>query len=82
VSIKAHLENKYLPLGIGTVVVLQMVFTYLPPFQYIFDTEAVPLSVWPWLLCGGLVFFFVVESEKFVIRARRGSRSADVVALS
>jgi len=82
VSIKAHLENKYLPLGIGTVVVLQMVFTYLPPFQYIFDTEAVPLSVWPWLLSGGLVFFFVVESEKFIIRARRGSRSADVAALS
>ena len=82
VSITAHLENKYLPLGIGTVVVLQMVFTYLPPFQYIFDTEAVPLSVWPWLLCGGLVFFFVVELEKFIIRARRGSRSADVAALS
>src|SRR6516165_1511830 len=30
-SIKAHLGNKYLPLGVGAVVVLQMLFTYAPP---------------------------------------------------
>ena len=59
VSIKAHLENVYLPLGIGAVVVLQLMFTYLTPFQRIFDTEAIPLYVWPWLLLGGLVFFLV-----------------------
>jgi magnesium-transporting ATPase (P-type) len=73
VSIKAHLENKYLPMGIGAVVVLQLMFTYLPPLQRIFDTEPVPLYVWPWLLCGGLLFFFVVEAEKLVIRLKRRS---------
>ena len=71
VSIKAHLENKYLPMGIGAVVVLQLMFTYLPPLQHIFDTEPVPLYVWPWLLGGGLLFFFVVEAEKMVIRFKR-----------
>jgi len=73
ISIKAHLENKYLPLGIGAVVVLQLMFTYLSPFQLIFETESVPLYVWPWLLCGGLLFFLVVEAEKLVIRLKRGA---------
>jgi magnesium-transporting ATPase (P-type) len=72
-SIKAHLENKYLPLGIGAVVVLQLMFTYLAPFQRIFDTEPVPLYAWPWLLGGGLLFFLVVETEKLVIRLKRSA---------
>jgi magnesium-transporting ATPase (P-type) len=79
-SIKAHLENKYLPLGVGAVVVLQLMFTYLTPFQRIFDTEAVPLYAWPWLLGGGLLFFLVVEAEKLVIRLKRGAARAPVVS--
>src|SRR5262245_1662975 len=37
-SLRAHLGNKYLPLGIGAVVVLQLLFTYAPPLQRLFDT--------------------------------------------
>ena len=48
-SFTAHLGNKYLPLGIGAVVVLQLLFTYAPPLQRLFDNEAIPLRVWPWL---------------------------------
>ncbi len=68
-SPRAHLGNAYLPLGIGAVVVLQLLFTYAPPLQRLFDNEAVPLSVWPWLLAGGVVFFVVVEAEKLIIRS-------------
>ena len=32
-SISAHLGNRYLPLGIAAVVVLQLLFTYAPPLQ-------------------------------------------------
>ena len=42
-SLKAHLGNKYLPLGIGAVVILQILFTYAPPLQRLFDNEAIPL---------------------------------------
>jgi magnesium-transporting ATPase (P-type) len=69
VSFKAHLGNKYLPLGIGAVVLLQLLFTYAPPLQRLFDTEAIPLRVWPGLFVGGLVFFLVVEAEKLTIRS-------------
>jgi calcium-translocating P-type ATPase len=70
-SLKAHLGNKYLPLGIGAVIVLQFLFTYVPVFQSLFETEAVPAWVWPKLLLGGFVFFLVVEAEKLVIRSSK-----------
>ena len=60
--------NKYLPVGILAVLVLQILFTYAPPFQALFATAAVPLWVWPVILVAGLVFFLVVELEKFVVR--------------
>jgi magnesium-transporting ATPase (P-type) len=67
-SLKAHLGNKYLPLGIGAVVVLQFLFTYARPLQVLFETEAIPSWVWPRLVLGGLVFFLVVETEKLILR--------------
>jgi magnesium-transporting ATPase (P-type) len=68
-SLSAHTGNKYLPVGIGAVMILQLLFTYAPPFQAMFGNQAVPLWVWPWLIAGGLLFFVVVEAEKFVIRS-------------
>jgi magnesium-transporting ATPase (P-type) len=68
-SLKAHMGNKYLPLGIGAVVILQLLFTYAPPFQAMFGNEGIPLWVWPRLIAGGLLFFIVVEAEKFIIRS-------------
>jgi len=75
-SFKAHLGNKYLPLGIGAVVILQLLFTYAPPLQALFDNEAIPLWVWPRLFLGGLAFFLVVELEKMIIRSSASLRSA------
>jgi magnesium-transporting ATPase (P-type) len=75
----AHLGNRYLPMGIGPVVVLQLLYTYAPPLQYVFETEGIPLNVWPWLFLGGVIFFLVVEIEKAIIRAMR-SHSAGLEA--
>jgi magnesium-transporting ATPase (P-type) len=70
-SIKAHLDNPYLPMGVGAVVVLQLLFTYAPPLQTLFDTEAVPLQIWPKLVLGGFLFFLMVEAEKLILRLGR-----------
>jgi magnesium-transporting ATPase (P-type) len=75
-SVTAHLGNRYLPLGIGAVIILQAAFTYAPPFQAMFGNESIPLRVWPWLLAGGLLFFAVVEAEKLVIRSSDALRRA------
>ncbi len=79
-SLKSHFGNKYLSLGIGAVVVLQLLFTYTPPLQALFVTEAIPLLVWPWLFLGGLVFFLVVEAEKLIIRMGHFGRGAPAPA--
>jgi magnesium-transporting ATPase (P-type) len=75
-SIRAHLGNSYLPMGIAAVVVLQLLFTYAPPLQYLFHNEPIPLEIWPWLFLGGLVFFLIVELEKLVIRLTPSLRRA------
>jgi magnesium-transporting ATPase (P-type) len=75
-SLKAHMGNTYLPIGILAVVILQLLFTYTTPFQAVFQTESIPLWIWPRLLAGGFVFFLVVEAEKLVIRSSSSLRSA------
>jgi magnesium-transporting ATPase (P-type) len=72
-SLRAHLGNGYLALGIFAVVVLQLLFTYAPPLQDLFATEAIPYWVWGWLFLGGLAFFLVVETEKLIIRMAVGA---------
>jgi len=79
-SFKAHFGNRYLGLGIFTVVVLQLLFTYAPPLQTLFETEAIPLRIWPWLFLSGFGFFLVVEAEKLIIRSVRRSRRVPDVA--
>jgi magnesium-transporting ATPase (P-type) len=78
-SFRAHLGNRYLLLGIGAVVILQLLFTYTLPFQELFGTAAIPLPIWPWLFLGGLVFFVVVEAEKLIIRLTRSGPAAPVL---
>jgi magnesium-transporting ATPase (P-type) len=79
-SLSAHLTNKYLALGIGAVVILQILFTYAPPLQRLFGTAAIPGYTWPWLFLGGLLFFLLVETEKLVIRSSKSLRGTVTAA--
>ena len=72
----AHSGNPWLYWGIGAVIVLQLLFTYAPPFHAIFGNESLPLEIWPWLIGGGIVFFLAVELEKLVIRSVPALRRA------
>jgi calcium-translocating P-type ATPase len=73
-SLSAHRGNRFLPLGIGVVVVVQLIFTYATPFQALFETRSMPLWIWPCLVVGGIIFFLIVETEKLILRifASRG----------
>jgi magnesium-transporting ATPase (P-type) len=74
-SLAAHRGNRFLPLGIGAVVVVQLIFTYVRPFQVLFDTESMPLWIWPCLAIGGIVFFLIVEAEKLILRTSQRAKS-------
>jgi magnesium-transporting ATPase (P-type) len=73
-SASAHMENKFVALGIAAVILLQLLFTYFRPLQMLFGNEPIPLHVWPVLLAGGFVFFLVIEIEKWIIRSSSGLR--------
>lgn len=77
-SLRAHMGNPYLWVGIGAVAVLQLLFTYAPPLQAVFVTEALPAATWLWLVTGGIAFFLVVEIEKRVIRSIPALRAAAI----
>jgi magnesium-transporting ATPase (P-type) len=81
-SLSAHLGNRYLALGIAAVVILQLLFTYAPPLQTLFETEAVPFRIWTWLVLGGFLFFLLVEAEKLVLRMRRSARAIATITNS
>jgi len=66
-TMRVLMGNSYLWYGVSTVVVLQILFTYAPPFQAVFDTKALPLSVWLWLVGGAFLLFLVVEVEKLAV---------------
>ena len=69
-------RQRYLPLGIGAVVVLQLLFTYAPPLQACSATKRSRSGSGRGCLLGGLVFFLVVEAEKLIIRSSGALRSA------
>lgn len=73
-SLKAYTGNKYLPIGVLVVVILQLLFTYTTPLQVLFETAPIPLNIWPSIFLAGFIFFLVVELEKFIIRLFKRSQ--------
>ncbi len=62
------LNNLYVPLAIGIVLLMQGFFTYTEVMNTLFGTTGI--SAWDWLrIVGvGLFIFLVVESEKYLYR--------------
>lgn len=56
--------------SIGTIVVLQLAWTYLPFMQLIFASEGLAPNHWVVILAGSLAIYLIVEGEKHVLRAR------------
>jgi calcium-translocating P-type ATPase len=60
--------NRWIPLSILGVLVLQILFTYAPWMNTLFGTTAIPAHYWLWLLLGGVLLFLFVEAEKLLLR--------------
>jgi Ca2+-transporting ATPase len=58
-------RNRYILMGIGIAVLLQIAVVYLPPLQIAFST--VPLEPWQWgiAIAAGSVLFTIEELRKF-----------------
>ena len=61
-------SNPLLWAGVGTMVLLQMFFTYLPLFNRVFQSAPMGLMEWGLVLVSGLVIYTIVELEKWARR--------------
>ncbi len=57
--------------SVGTVVLLQLAFTYAPPMQVLFGSAALPAIYWLLLIPLTFLVIPIVELEKFFIEKRR-----------
>ena len=54
--------------AVGLVVLFQLLFTYAPPMQFLFRTEAIDAMTWAEIVVISSTVFFLVELEKYVLR--------------
>ncbi len=67
-------SNRWLWGGIALVIALQLLFTYAPFMNFIFETEPIALVFWGRILAGATVLYLLVEFDKWLQRQRRKSR--------
>ena len=65
--------NRPLLAGVVLMIVLQLLFTYLPAMQAAFGSQAIGLREWALIVAGAGVTFGVVEVEKAMRRTRTGA---------
>jgi len=68
ISVQGLIGNKVVLLAIGVCIVLQLIFTYAPFMNTLFDTAPLDLTGWAWAIGVGLAVFVLVEIEKLVVR--------------
>jgi magnesium-transporting ATPase (P-type) len=59
--------------AIGLVVVFQLLFTYAPPLQFLFQSVALDAVTWAEIVVISSTVFFLVEMEKYILRRNAGN---------
>ena len=61
-------SNHWLILGVATMVLLQVLFTYSPAMNTLFGSAPLGYYEWAWILAGSLMIYLVVGTEKWLRR--------------
>ena len=67
-SREAVFSNRWAWLSASLLVLMQLAFTYAPPFQAVFGTESLPAVYWTVCILFGALMFLLVEAEKWITR--------------
>jgi magnesium-transporting ATPase (P-type) len=65
--------NRFIWLGIGVVLLLQLLFTYAPFMHVLFDTRPLPPEAWVRVLAVSVALYAIVEMEKLIFRRFKGA---------
>jgi len=66
-------SNPWLFVGVITMTVSQLLFTYLPVMQHVFGTANVGVTEWMLIIAVGVIVYIVVEIEKKISTSRASS---------
>lgn len=66
-------NNHWLLAGVGLMIVLQLLFTYLPAMNAAFGSQPIGLREWGLILIVSLVVYLVIEFEKWIRRRISGA---------
>ncbi|WP_442506269.1 cation-transporting P-type ATPase [Novipirellula sp. SH528] len=69
-------SNRWIGLGVATMLVLQLAFTYVPIMNRIFHSAPIGWDAWWRILLTGLATYMIVGFEKWLRRKRRGGTDA------
>ncbi|MBL8499718.1 MAG: cation-transporting P-type ATPase [Nitrosomonas sp.] len=69
-SRQGMLGNRYVVLAAGSLLVLQLLLTYLPVMQQLFGTVALDAAAWGRIAAMSLILFAAIEFEKYWLRRR------------
>lgn len=69
---KGFFSNKFAFLAVGVLLVLQMLFVYVPFMNTFFATAPISATYWLYPLAAGLAVFILVEMEKWIIQMISG----------
>jgi magnesium-transporting ATPase (P-type) len=72
---KGFFNNRYVFIATGALIILQLLFVYVPFMNKFFETSPIEGSYWIYPLGSrDIIFFIVVELEKFIVAKIRGRR--------
>lgn len=69
--IRGMADNRSILLAIAACMLLQIAYTHLPAMQHIFGSTDLSLLEWSKVLAAGLIVFYTIELEKYIIRHTR-----------
>ena len=67
-------------IAVGTVIVLQLIFTYVPFMEAFFDTRPLSFFEGVQVIATGIVVFFILEAEKWVQAKMNGRNGGEAPA--
>jgi cation-transporting P-type ATPase F len=59
-------SNPWIWFGAVSMTLLQLVFTYLPLMNQLFDTAPIPFGAWVGILASGLLVYITIGAEKWI----------------
>ncbi|MFW6325960.1 MAG: cation-transporting P-type ATPase [Desulfovermiculus sp.] len=72
-NLRDLLSSKAVLWSLLAMLFLQLLFTYAPPLQYLFQTQGLDLVTWGRIVLFGILLFVLVEVEKTIWRRLRRS---------